>query len=164
MSSLSYHPNQAGQGQTVTQSEANPPARVQGCPCPLCSVTRDNDQPTQRIIEDRDPWQPGVCTSYCEVARCYSDHNLLKVFAVPYVNQVLDNAPRIITVATMNDPAHTPSVSQQTRVCSYVLCYIRLKLSSRETRRTLVTHLYRRYNGLSKSRPVQVLIRLKSLT
>src|SRR5712671_1914427 len=123
MSSSWYHPNQADQGQNATHSQANPAARVRGCPCPLCSVPRDNDQSAQRIIQDENPWHPGVCTSYSEVARCYSDHKPLKVFAVPSVdqNQVLDNATRI--VATINDQTQAPFVSQQTQVCSYALCF-----------------------------------------
>jgi len=61
----------------------------------LCSVTRDNDQSAQPIIQDRDPPQlPGV-------------------FVVPHVNQVLGNATRI--VATINDQIHAPFVSQQTQ-------------------------------------------------
>ncbi|KAH9952723.1 hypothetical protein BC827DRAFT_1274258 [Russula dissimulans] len=68
--------------------------------------------------------------------------------AVPYVNQNqgLGNATRI--VATMADQAYVPFVSQQSQM----------------NRGTLVTRLHKRHMGLFKPRPVQDLIKLKSLT
>jgi len=92
----SYHPNQADQGQGATQSEANPAAIVQGCPCPMCPTTRYNDQSAQLIIQDQDPWLPG------------------DVFAVPYENQNqgFDNTAGIVPAT--NDQTYAPFVSQQT--------------------------------------------------